>query len=146
MTPLEHEARVFSRYLLGSAADTSLLGIYAAAVESGAAGAWPDARAFDRLLARIGRLHPAATRAVDAYARHFRPASPVRKRLILMLAILESHAGPYAALDRVDGGGRALVFLRIGGAVLGSLFVLAAATLFLGPLHLVLAGRRGERS
>jgi hypothetical protein len=141
VTPLDRESRVFSRYLLGSVADGAILATYAVAVEGGTAGPFPESGAFDRLLSRVARIHPVATRAVDVYARHFCAAAPVRKRLILMLAILESHARPYAVMDTVDGGGRALVFLRIGGAVISSLFLLVLATVFLSPLRLVMAGR-----
>ena len=135
------EGRVFSRYLLGRTAEGEILDTYSAAVASGTAGPFPEARAFDRLLARIARITPVMTRAVDVYARHFCPAAPVRKRLILMLAILESNAVPYATLDRVDGGGRTVVYLRIGGAALASLFLLVLATVLLSPLRLVMAGR-----
>ena len=142
MTPMDRESRLFSRYLLGGVADDAILDTYAAAVASGTAGPCPELRAFDRLLTRIARTHPVMTRAVDVYARHFCPAAPVRKRLILMLAILESHARPYAAMDTVDGGGRAAVYLRLGGAVISSLFLLVLATVFLSPLSLVMSGRR----
>lgn len=142
MTALDREGRVFSRYLLGAVADDAILDTYAAAVESGSAGPLPEPAAFERLLTRIARISPLTTRTVDVYARHFCPAAPVRKRLILMLAILESHARPYAVLDTVDGGGRALVYLRIGGAAIGSLVLLALATVFLSPMRLVLAARR----
>lgn len=141
MTPLGREGRVFSRYLLGAVADDEILDLYAAAVRTGTAGPLPERGAFDRLLTRIARIRPAFTRAVDVYARHFCPAAPVRKRLILMLAILESHAGPYVALDSVDGGGRAMVYLRLAAAGFASVFLLAIATLFLTPARVVLAGR-----
>jgi hypothetical protein len=141
VTSLDRESRVFSRYLLGSVADDAILDTYAAAVASGTAGPCPESGAFDRLLTRVARIHPAATRAVDVYARHFCAAAPVRKRLILMLAILESYARPYAVMDTVDGGGRALVYLRIGGAVISSLFLLVLATAFLSPVRLVMGGR-----
>ena len=141
MTPMDREGRVFSRYLLGSVADGQILDTYARAVGTDTAGPCPEPRAFDRFLSRIARLHPVATRAVDVYTRHFSPAAPVRKRLILMLAILESHAASYAMLDRVDSGGRAIVYLRIAGAGVASVFLLVAATVLLTPVRLLLGGR-----
>lgn len=142
MTGLERESRAFSRYLIGDVADDAILANYVTAVESGIAGSCPEASAFDRLLTRIARIRPTTTRAVDVYARHFCPAAPFRKRLILMLAILESHARPYAAMDTVDGGGRALVFLRIGATILVSLTLFVLTTVLLTPLRIVMPGRR----
>lgn len=146
MTLPDREGRVFSRYLLGSVADGSILDTYAAAVGSGAAGACPEPGAFDRFLTWMARLNPVATRAVDVYTRYFSTAAPVRKRLILMLAILECHARPYAELDTVDGGGRGLIYLRIGGAALGSMILLVLATVILSPVRVVMAGRPAVRS
>lgn len=141
MTQLDREGEVFSRYLVGDVADSEILELYAAAVRTGTAGPLPEPGAFDRLLSRIARISPAFTRAVDVYARHFSPAAPVRKRLILMLAILESYAGSYAALDAVDGGGRVMVYLRLAAAGFTSVALLALAALLLTPFRVVLAGR-----
>ena len=141
MTSLDREGRVFSRYLLGEVADGRIPDLYRAAVETGTAGPFPELRPFERLLARLARFHPAATRAVDIYARHFFPAAPVRKRLILMLAILESHAVSYAIIDTVDGGGRPLVLVRLVAAGCASLLLLALAVTILTPLRLALASR-----
>ena len=59
-----------------------------------------------------------------------------------MLAHLASHARPYAAMDTVDGGGRALVFLRIGATILVSLTLFMLTTVLLTPLRIVMPGRR----
>jgi hypothetical protein len=138
---VEREGRVFGRYLLGRPVDDEIVGRYVDAVRSGAAGRYPAPIAFDRLLARLARVHPSLTRAIDVYARHFRDVTPVRKRLILMLALLESHAPTYADLDSVDSGGTAVLYVRMTGAVLGSAALLALAAVVLTPARLVLGGR-----
>lgn len=141
-SPLARESRVFGRYLLGGRPGEPILRTYEDAVRLGAAGPYPEPGTFDRALARLARAHPAATRAADVYARHFCQAAPFRKRLILMLAILESHAPTYTVLDRVDRGGKAIIYVRMVGAALGSVALLVAAAVLLTPLRLLLAGRR----
>lgn len=141
MSALARESRVFARYLLGRPVGEEVLRSYEAAVQGGAAGPHPEPIAFDRLVAALARATPALTRLVDMYSRHFRRTSPVRKRLILMLAILESHAPLYAELDRVDRGGKAVMYARMAFTVLGSGLLLLLGVLLLTPMRLVLAGR-----
>ena len=63
----------------------------------------------DGFLVKVAGIGPWSTKIIDAYTRVFRPFSTVRKKLILLLAILESCAPTHAYLDSVDSGSIPLV-------------------------------------
>ena len=83
---LERECRVFTRYLVGREPSEYVRAKYADAHTIVPAYATLDA--FHRRLLGIARTGPAFTRLADAYTRAFAPRGALRKKLILLLAIL----------------------------------------------------------
>ena len=79
------ECRVFTRYLIGRQPDAYIMRKYAQAFEPGYPLGEDEAPGFDALLLKLAVLHPLLTRTADIYSRFFRPASAVRKRLVLLL-------------------------------------------------------------
>lgn len=134
---LQREAAVFSRYLIGVVPETQALAKYADAV-----GRIPElagnGRGFEGVLLQLANTHPVLTRAVDLYARFFRPGALVRKRLVLLFAVLESLGASTHHFDDSDASGPLGFVLRLAvvGLWLGLLMVLALVTL--GPLQLLL--------
>ena len=130
---------MFTRYLLGRDPDPAVVDSYERMIASprfDEAGA----SAFDRRLLRLARKHPFVTRALDGYTRIFLPHSLLRKRLIGLLAILESRGPSYESLDAATGVSRAGFFA--GAAVRAVLFaiVVGLTALLLLPSRM-LAGR-----
>jgi hypothetical protein len=132
---LERECRVYCRYLLGRSPDEYVLQKYQAFHAHERAAVVQTADRFDRLLLSASLCCPFSARLVDTYANHFFKRSVVRKKLVLLLAILECSPATYRLIDSTDRGGR----LRVIGVL--SVRSLLYAVLWLvaivgfGPLH-----------
>ena len=93
---------------------------------------------FDRLLVRLSRLAPWWTGFADGYARLLAPRSPLRGKLVTLLAILETASPSYRVIDAVPGNHPALLWpLLIGRVLLAALRQLLAVGLLL-PIDLSL--------
>jgi hypothetical protein len=92
---LDRESDVFARYLAGGGADEYLRRKYREAHAAGALGA--QGTTFDRALLAVARRGPWCARLADAHARVFAPGGLLRRKLVLVLALLEC-----CAPERVD--------------------------------------------
>lgn len=135
---LDRECAVFTRYLTGGPPTEALCAAYRrghAHMPLDDAGG-PAATTLDRWALRVARVGTPWARASDAYHRFFHPTGVLRKKLVLLLAILE-HAPPHhTELNRGSGGGP--VGAVLGLAATGIAFGLAVVGggLLLGPVHL----------
>jgi hypothetical protein len=137
---LARECNVFSRYLVGRRPDKYIQEKYAEAHR-----VTPDygyESRFDRVLVDFAAGGPRSAGLADAYACLFARQSALRRKLILLLAIIESCAPERGFLDAIEPSPLFLIALRLAGR--GALFairVLVAAFVFL-PLQLALGGAR----
>jgi NADH dehydrogenase len=139
---LERECRIFCRFLIARRPDGYVARKYLDA-QRGAAFDASSASRLDQHLLNFASRHPLCTRIADSYARLFAPASLLRRKLVLLLAILESSAPFSRVIDSVPNASRARAV--IGLAAKGSLGVLSAilGVLIFGPVRL--AGAMGRR-
>jgi NADH dehydrogenase len=141
---LERECRVLTSYLIGGTPDRYVLGKYLEAHR--VSDVWRETRAigYETFLLRAARTHPIIARAVDAYCRVFLPGSLVRKKCVLLLAILEAAPSAHRSIDAPERSRRSSVLAKLAcrGAVFIVLVSLGMA--ILGPLHLML-GPGGSR-
>jgi hypothetical protein len=139
-TELAREVDVFCRYLCGAPAGEYVLAQYLGAHAAGVVEL-PSTTSFDRALVRMARASPALTRALDAYARVFANGGLLRRKLVLLLAILETKSPTAEQLDAPTEGSRAGMLARM--AWLGVVFaVLVVATaLALVPVRVACALR-----
>lgn len=140
---LERECRLFTRWLTGLAANEYVIGKYALAHRANEALSARDR--FDRLLLRLARLNRLAVRLADSYSAALRPRGVLRKKLVLLLAILET-CPPYCdAVERVHPRPLpwVLAVLILRGLVAIVCVVVAVAILL--PLQLILALIPGKR-
>ena len=131
---LERECRTFTRYLVRRDPTPYVTGKYCDAHVASAAFTGDR---FDHRLTAVARLHPIVTFIADAYARFFVPRGGFRKKLILLLAILETCPPFYRAMEQAADGRLLGQVIHVGARLL--LFVPAAivgAVLFV-PLRLV---------
>ena len=136
---LDRECAVFSRYLIGQEPNEYVKNKYRAAHQISSFRAAGECRA-DAFLIKVASIGPGTTRIIDAYTRIFRPFSTVRRKLVLLLAILESCAPTHRYLDSVDSCSIPLLFLRfINRSVMFALAALVGV-LFLFPAELMLRG------
>lgn len=142
---LERECRVYCGYLIGRSPDEYVLQKYQAFHAHTRATTVQTTDRFDRLLLRTSRCCPLFARLVDTYANHFLKQSVVRKKLVLLLAILECSPATYRLIDATDRGG----WLRLTGTLCarGLFYVVLwlVAIIGFGPLHAVASLRLARR-
>jgi hypothetical protein len=103
---LAAECRVFCRYLLGRDAPPDVVDAYCRAHEGGCAGPGLALTALDRALCGVARGGPRLARIADSYAAVCARGSVLRRKLVLLVAILESRGSTAAALDTAVPGSR----------------------------------------
>src|SRR5262245_43793124 len=101
-TILDRECNVFCRYLIGQTPNDYVRKKYRDAHGSRSLVGGGCISPWDALLIRIARISPWSTRITDVYSRVFYGSSLIRKKLVLLLAILESCAPSHRYLDSVD--------------------------------------------
>ncbi len=139
-TGLEHECRVFTRYITCLEATPYVIEKYRAA-HATVLQHTPDDPFSQRLLDIAGHS-PLATRIADAYARLLAPRCQLRRKLILLLAILET-AEPYChGIDNTPP--RSLLAAMLNLCITGTAGTLAALTgvLVFTPLRIATHMRR----
>ena len=103
-TQLDRECRTFGLYLIGRTPDAYVIAKYRKCHGEGGRIAESAGR-FDRFLESVAARGPFWARLADTYASRFRKYGPLRKKMVLMLALLECSPGSFAYLDGVDAGG-----------------------------------------
>ncbi len=140
---LARECRVFARHLLGWSPDAATLEAYRRAIATVPALAPAGPR--DLALLALARNGWIATRMADAWAALFARSSALRKRLVMLLAILESRSPTSTAIDRPLGGSSPLAIAAIAGRGLVAIVVLTLAIVTVSPV-VALARRRGAQA
>ena len=136
-TGLVQECGVFTRHISGRPATPQVAEQYAVAHQV-LSGMEPS-DGHERWLLRVARLGPAACRIADAWARLAAPRGALRRKLVVLLAVLEV-SPPYAEELDQPRGGAALEWIRIaasglafGGALAIGLVLFLPARLAAGP-------------
>lgn len=133
---LERECDVFARYLSASAPSDYVRERYLAAHAAGVVEPPGGASRFERWVVRRASTATWLARALDAHQRVFANGSLLRRKLVLLLALLEVRAPHADALDTPTGSSRAAMLFVL--AWLGVRFALTVAltTLVLAPFQL----------
>ncbi len=133
---LDSECAVFSKYLAHQVPTPYILAKYREAHQASPKLARQHPSPFDNVLVKLSRKHTATARLVDAYTALFFRDAMVRKKMVLLLAILESSAPTYPIFDEPDAGGARLFLVRFVMHGIVFAFALVIAALMLLPLHL----------
>lgn len=130
---LARECDVFCRYLIGRAATPFVTGKYTAAHACDPRYHTPSS--FDSFLLAIAGSSPQLVQGVDSYACVAARASLLRRKLILLIAILESCSPENGYEEQIQDTSAINVIARMGwrGLLFAGRFVLAA--LLLAPFH-----------
>jgi hypothetical protein len=96
---LDRECEVFCRYLCDEPPSDYVRAKYRAAHEVGAIEPPGGATSFDRALVTMAASTPGFTRAIDGYARVFTASGLLRRKLVALLAILETRSPSDAVVD-----------------------------------------------
>jgi hypothetical protein len=133
------ECTVFSRHLLGLRPDPGVCLSYARALRS--VPALHASSAWERSLVSMARSGVAGAQCADAFAALFARQSVLRKRLITLLAILETRSPTSDRIDSALGGGALSAVFRVALRGLWSLICVALGALWLVPVWMVLTVR-----
>ena len=137
MTELARECDVFCRYLVDQRPSDYVRKKYRMAHELGDLG--PPRLGFDSLLLRIARSSRWATLLVDTYSVLLARNSSVRRRLVLLLAILESCSPSCDFFDATESRSGRLVLVDLGLKGIRFSIVLVIGVTLLLPMQALLA-------
>ena len=140
---LARECAIFCQYMTGLEPDRYVLAKYHEAHAKGVMALNGSAGDFDRLLLTLARLHPYAVRIVDAYATRFARHASLRKKLVLLLAILESCPPEQYGLEVLTPTSRTLMGLQILSSMGAFALAFGLSMVLLLPVQLIMARRPG---
>lgn len=134
---LDDECSGYCRYLTGRRATDYVASKYAAAHVHRRRELTAAPRTFDRLLWRLSTQGVWATRLADGYARFMAPSGVLRKKLVLLLAILECSPPFYEFVDSADAHGNVAACVRLAVSMALGGAISLAALVAIGPFHLL---------
>jgi hypothetical protein len=133
---LDEECIAFTRYLTGQVPAAYAREKYR---DAHARNALLHATAtVDRLLLSVARAHGLGAWLADAYTAVFLKRAVVRKKWVLLVAILESSAPASDFFDTPDSGGRALLLARLAWKGVAFVVGLGLSTVLFLPSQLLM--------
>jgi hypothetical protein len=129
------ECQIFCEYLVQQKADAYITLKYQEAHLSANFPLPKCLHPFERWLMMVAQIHPYLTRLADSYSRLLFPSSILRKKLVLLVAILESGKHRQGFSDMPEPSTRMAFLARC--AFEGVVFLCNAcmALIFLFPIH-----------
>jgi hypothetical protein len=137
---LDRECGVFCRYLIGENPNEYIKKKYRDAHLGHPFTASNASHPFDEFLLGMASVNTWTTRLIDVYSVVFQPSSLVRKKLILLLAILESSAPTHRFLDSVDSNFLLFFLMKCVFRLLTFFGVLVVVIVLIFPLQLFVRG------
>lgn len=138
------ECRVFAHLLADTDASPYVQHAYAKLLATSDVSPLVRERLIERALLAVARQGTLAARVADGYARFFLPRSLLRRRLVLMLAILENSPGSERLLNSGDEGSMVGVGVRLMLTGIASVFCSIVGVVIFGPVHLASGGNAAE--
>lgn len=139
------ECRTFGRYLSGAEPTEYATRCYLRLLPSAAVPEGANSLLIERALVAAGRVGPLPLRIADAYARFLVPRSLLRRRLILLLAILENSAPAERTFNSGAEQSLPVLAAQLVVALVASGLCLVAGVIAFGPVHIV-SGVRGPNA
>lgn len=140
---LARECRTLFGYVFGGEPAPALVERYLAGHRALGARLRAPSDGLDGLLLRAARRGRLLARLADTYARLFRPGALIRRKLSLLVAIVESTPEGASAFDSPDAPA-GLRFLGTAAVrALGFALALAASVALFAPAALLAGGRAG---
>jgi hypothetical protein len=139
---LDEECTVFCRYLINETPDRYVLNKYREGHEANPALKAPDSDRLEGLLVRIAKKSPFFANLVDAFTSIFSRFSVFRKKLVLLIAILESYGPLHHHFDSADKSGRLPLFMKMVGRGLLFMGALVLSIVIITPLRVMAAASK----
>ncbi|MDO8281265.1 MAG: hypothetical protein Q7U10_01355 [Thermodesulfovibrionia bacterium] len=131
---LDNECKAFYQYLISGNPDKYVLEKYNNAHTLGSPGQ-SGLSNFDKVLLAVAQRGTFFTKLVDVYTTIFFKNAIFRKKLILLIAILESYAPVCYKLDSVTVRSKTIFFIKVFSWFLVFAFSLLIAVVLFMPLH-----------
>jgi hypothetical protein len=141
--PLARECDVFARFLVRAPASPYVVQTYVRAHD--ALSALRSSSAAERALVAVATRSPALTRLADAYARARAPRSLLRRKLSLLLSILETTPPSSRVIDGAPSRGPAAGVLELALIGIGGVLAIVAGVLIVVPLKLAVRAFGDDR-
>ncbi len=132
LAELDREARALTRYLIGRAPSDYHLACY----RRGRSRQGPADARIDRVLLKAAGAGRVAARIADGYARVARPTGGFRRRVTLMVAILENAPDSHLRLTEALVGPIPLIVARVVIGLAASAAAMALGMIVFGPIDL----------
>ena len=136
---LAAECRVFCRYLTGEAPGAQVIDAYCRAHDQGDVAQGRVISIFDHALVWLARSASVATALADAYAAVFARTALLRRKLVLLLAIMESSWPTCESIDSVTSCSRSRLLIGVGLRALMFAMAALASGIVLSPVRAVCA-------
>lgn len=130
---LEKECRLFAAYLIGQTPSGYVVEQYARAARVHGLAQDKDFPCLDRATVKIARCGRVFARWIDAYCALFRRGGALRRKLVLLSAILEHVAPASDNFDRVPPSGAFQTILAVTGYGVKFVLSLLMGTLLMVP-------------
>lgn len=134
MSSRPDDCRTLTQYLIGRDPSAYVAECYRRSLPSAAT---PSHRLIDRALLGAARLGGLPCRMADGYARWFRPTGDLRRRLTLLLAILETAPDTHGSINDAALGSRSRIIVALLGTLALSAIAIGLGVIVFGPIHLV---------
>ena len=131
MPDLEKECRNFTNYLIEYEPDGYILSRYINGHKI--TGIDDNAGSFDILLVKAANKNKFLARLADTYASVFYKNAVIRKKLLLLLAILECCESTYNQVDTVNVRSRNLLYIKVGQKAFVFLLSLVTSIIVFSP-------------
>lgn len=138
ITALDRECTAFTKYLIQRTPNAYVLGKYRDAHATSIVIRNLPRSSFDIILLGLAALHPWALALVDSYSSVLFRSSAVRKKMVLLIAILESCSPSYIYFDKPESKGLPAFVLKMfwQGCIFAISLLLGIALLL--PIQLLL--------
>jgi NADH dehydrogenase len=143
---LDRECIVFMRYFIGQAPTSYVLEKYHEAHVASSIFDDISTNPFDTFLLNLATKHTFFTRLVDAYTAIFAKRFVARKKLVLLLAILETCAPSYLRFEAPDAASGVGVVLKLAGRGVAFALTFLLAILLFAPAQLLVSFGHRSRS
>jgi nucleoside-diphosphate-sugar epimerase len=140
---LDHECLTFCRYLMSAEPSRYVLEKYRDGHERSLSSQKLYPSRFDCWLVRTAQRSPFFTRLADSYAGFFFRDSLLKKKLVLLLAVLESCPPTDHHLDLVESSGKALLYAKMALRGMAYVSALLLSVIAFLPVRVMFAG--GEK-
>ena len=133
---LETECTVFTYYVTKQKPSAYVLNKYRQGHSIADFACTSVTHPFDSFLLQVAATHPLLTKLVDAYTAIFLRSSIVRRKWILLLAILESCSPTYRCFDSPESSNKKFLFMGMVGKGVVFLLAFCLSLVLLMPFHL----------